>query len=178
MSVALTSAIGVDYGTKFTGVAVSHGGFAPRPLRVLKTEHPWTKTANLVASIAIEEKVQGIVVGIPCYASGSIYDRKTDTVHGRRCRHFANYLAMYFKDSDQRVYLFDEFRTSRDAYRGIDSVLIEGDGLDVFSSMKLDRPRSKKQRAKSKRKGVDAKAAAMLLLRYFQDPELAIDMQF
>jgi len=25
--------------------------------------------------------VEGIVVGMPCYASGNIYDRKTDSVH-------------------------------------------------------------------------------------------------
>jgi len=44
----------------------------------------------------------------------------------------------------------DEFGTSLDADRGMERVLLKGDDPERFSSIQLERRRSRKQKAKSK----------------------------
>lgn len=95
MNGPLSNVLGVDYGRRYTGLAISYGGFAPRPLKVklentkdercifkvIRTEHPWVHTAYEVVTIAKNEGAEGIVVGMPRTLDGDIMDRNTDSSH-------------------------------------------------------------------------------------------------
>eukprot|EP00899_Mesostigma_viride_P019329 jgi/Mesvir1/27398/Mv07202-RA.2 len=56
--------LGIDYGAKRTGIAVTCGGLAPRPLTVL-TETDAGRLIEGIIAIAEEERADEIVVGFP-----------------------------------------------------------------------------------------------------------------
>lgn len=58
------TALGVDYGMNRTGIAVSAGGIAPRPLEVVASK-PIDALVREVVHRAIKERVDVIVVGLP-----------------------------------------------------------------------------------------------------------------
>ncbi|MBF6600815.1 MAG: Holliday junction resolvase RuvX [Dehalococcoidia bacterium] len=55
--------LGVDAGTRRTGVAVSHGGVAV-PLTIIEHERRSDAVARVIA-IAVEQEVEAIIVGLP-----------------------------------------------------------------------------------------------------------------
>jgi len=58
------TALGVDYGMNRTGIAVSAGGIAPRPLEVVASK-PIDALVREVVHRALKERVDVIVVGLP-----------------------------------------------------------------------------------------------------------------
>lgn len=58
------TALGVDYGRRRTGLAVSSGGLAPRPLEVVPS-HPAPNLIRAVVDAALRERADEIVVGLP-----------------------------------------------------------------------------------------------------------------
>lgn len=71
--------LGVDFGTRRTGVAVSALGLAPRPLQVLDSRGPYIGLAGRILALAAQEHVNGIVVGLPVTRRGSIRRAETDS---------------------------------------------------------------------------------------------------
>ena len=59
-----TTALGVDYGLNRTGLAVSSGGLAPRPLGVVSSK-PIQDLVQSVIDTALAERAYVIVVGLP-----------------------------------------------------------------------------------------------------------------
>ena len=58
------TALGVDYGLNRTGLAVSSGGIAPRPLDVVPSK-PIDALVRAILDTAVRERVDVIVVGLP-----------------------------------------------------------------------------------------------------------------
>ncbi|GMH32239.1 hypothetical protein BSKO_00073 [Bryopsis sp. KO-2023] len=185
-------ALGVDYGQRFTGLATSVGGMAPRPLKVIATQNPWQKTAIEVVEIGVQEQVDGIIVGMPVTLRGNILDRESDSRQGRRCRNFGLTLALIAARKDLKVYLYDEQFSTQSAFTdSFDSIIAEHTRVSSrdeysFGGGGSNRSRRKKSRkrttsnANSKgfvatSKGrVDAQAAASILRAYYGDPQLAV----
>ena len=62
------TALGVDYGINRTGLAVSAGGIAPRPLDVIPSK-PTDTLVRAIVDIAMRERADVIVVGLPVPAN-------------------------------------------------------------------------------------------------------------
>lgn len=71
--------LGVDFGTRRTGVAVSALGLAPRPLEVLDSRGSYLDLATRILALAAQQRVDGIVVGLPVTRRGSIRRANTDS---------------------------------------------------------------------------------------------------
>lgn len=133
-------ALGVDYGRRHIGVAVSTLGLAPRPMQFIRggdiTEI--MRMAQDVVDVAISERMlsrdmlvvwslevhlpclliagcDAIVVGLPVTLDGSLYKRQTDSQQGRRCRNFAHTVVEISAKHEIDVYLVDERGTSQEA---------------------------------------------------------------
>ena len=149
-------ALGVDYGARRVGLAVSNGGAAPRPLRTLT--HAGSSTLNATVLAVLEcaraECADRIVVGIPVPPGKAAKDRRG---RGRGapqthliCARFAGEVAdAVAKSEDEamrgvRVYTYDESRTSKEA--------AERAGLSGGDATRAH---------------LDAESAAILLERYF-----------
>lgn len=72
-------ALGVDFGTRRTGIAVSALGFAPRPVEVLDSRGAYLVLAQRVVAIAQEQGADGLVVGLPVTRRGNIHSPTTDS---------------------------------------------------------------------------------------------------
>lgn len=120
-------ALGVDYGARRVGLAVSNGGAAPRPLRTLTHSGTATTTSTVraVLDVALEECCDRIVVGIPVPPGRAAKDRRG---RGRGavqmhavCARFAGEVADACARSTNAetkalvVYTYDESRTSKEA---------------------------------------------------------------
>ncbi|KAH9556492.1 hypothetical protein CY35_07G031100 [Sphagnum magellanicum] len=79
------SSVGVDLGDVRTGLSVSRGGFAPRPLSVVRQRGE--KLLQHLLSIALQEKADEFVVGLPKYWDGK------DSEQAHKVRSFAGRLA-------------------------------------------------------------------------------------
>ncbi len=62
--------IGVDYGLTRTGIAISTGGYRPRPLAVLSNLNT-TELSSTVVNYVISEQATNIVFGLPLHKDGS-----------------------------------------------------------------------------------------------------------
>ena len=149
-------ALGVDYGARRVGLAVSNGGAAPRPLRTLTHEGTATLNATVLAVVecARAECADRIVVGIPVPPGKAAKDRRgrgrgAPQTH-RICARFAGEVADAVARSEDdamrgvRVYTYDESRTSKEA--------AERAGLSGGDATRAH---------------LDAESAAILLERYF-----------
>mmetsp|Transcript_38478 Transcript_38478/g.108754 ORF Transcript_38478/g.108754 Transcript_38478/m.108754 type:complete len:261 (-) Transcript_38478:1331-2113(-) len=157
VGLTIERALGVDYGRKFTGVAVSAGGIAPRELPLLRTGDPSTDIYSQILALAMRESVNSIIVGLPVTHSGDIWNRETDSQQGRRCRNLAESIATILKSrgrSDIAVMLYDERRTSMEASEAM----------------------SEARGGKQVKRLVDGVAACIILSRYFEYPEEAVQV--
>eukprot|EP00191_Tetraselmis_sp_GSL018_P019280 CAMPEP_0177592582 /NCGR_PEP_ID=MMETSP0419_2-20121207/8642_1 /TAXON_ID=582737 /ORGANISM="Tetraselmis sp., Strain GSL018" /LENGTH=171 /DNA_ID=CAMNT_0019083469 /DNA_START=443 /DNA_END=958 /DNA_ORIENTATION=+ len=110
-------ALGVDYGRKFTGLAVSSGGFAPRELSPLRTPRSLQQLAGEIVVIAERERVDCVIVGLPVTRRGLLNKPETDSQQGRRCRNLAFTLAAVAASSPTglEILLCDETDSSTEA---------------------------------------------------------------
>ncbi|KAI7836156.1 hypothetical protein COHA_009986 [Chlorella ohadii] len=173
-------ALGLDYGRRVVGLAVSTLGFAPRPLDGLPgcTVHEQMVLAASVLEIARREGCDAVVVGLPVTQRGDLRQRDTDSQQGRRCRNFAENLAAaaaapassgssssgsgssggsLFKSSSGssriRVFLADERGSTMQARQ---ELAASGRRKAVVSKVK------------------DSVAAAVILKSFFEDPGAAL----
>ncbi|BBN12977.1 putative pre-16S rRNA nuclease [Marchantia polymorpha subsp. ruderalis] len=130
--------LAVDFGDVKTGLSISLKGYAPRPLTVLRFRGD--KLIEQLMEVATREKVDEFIVGLPRTSDGR------ETEQSNKTRSFAGRLAGQAALRGWRVYLLDEYGTSRD-------------GLDYMLEMGL-----KKRFRKEK---IDAYAALILLSSYF-----------
>lgn len=147
-------ALGVDYGRRHIGVAVSNLGLAPRPLQFIRGGGivELMRVAQDVVDVAVSEQCDSIVVGLPVTVEGSLYKRATDSQQGRRCRNFAHTVFSLCEKHSIGVFLVDERGTSQEA----------GALLDIVGSRQ--RPKGRK----------DSVAAALILSTFFGDPSAAL----
>ncbi|GBG73995.1 hypothetical protein CBR_g17705 [Chara braunii] len=100
--------IGVDLGNKRTGIAVTHGGMAPRALEVVEgASH--AQLAQALLRIAQTEGADEFVVGLPLLANGQ------QSEQARKTRSFVNVLAVAAAQRGWRVLMFDEYSTTKSA---------------------------------------------------------------
>mmetsp|Transcript_4768 Transcript_4768/g.30174 ORF Transcript_4768/g.30174 Transcript_4768/m.30174 type:complete len:268 (-) Transcript_4768:816-1619(-) len=169
-------AIGVDLGRKRTGLAVSRGGFAPRPLGVVH-EPGWIALAQRIAHEAKKQEATHLVVGLPTAApqqhtwhrptnlefsaladaNNGVHTRDGGSSKGTSqasyCKKFAHCLAQQTRSAGFLVYLVDERYTSVDA----NTRMLHNGRKSAFIQDTLD-----------------AAAAAIILERYFENPDAAI----
>lgn len=91
----------------------------------------------------------GIVVGLPVTENGSLWNSRTDSQMGKRCRNFAEELRLVAKADGFNVVLFDERLTS------------------IAAQLELDAGGYLSGRRRGD--GVDSVAAALLLSAYFEE---------
>ena len=110
-------ALGLDYGRRVVGLAVSTLGLAPRPLEGLLgvAAHEQAALAASVLDVAQREACDAVVVGLPVTFTGSLRRRDSDSQQGRRCRNFAGTLAEAAKRRGKRVFLADERGSTMEA---------------------------------------------------------------
>ena len=103
-------ALGLDYGRRVVGLAVSTQGLAPRPLEGLPgpAAHEQLQLAATVLEVAARESCDAVVVGLPVTERGNLRQASTDSQQGRRCRNFAGNLAAVAEARGVRVFLADE----------------------------------------------------------------------
>jgi RNase H-fold protein (predicted Holliday junction resolvase) len=102
--------LGLDYGRRTVGLAVSTLGLAPRPLDGLPgvQGHEQMRLAADVLAIARREACDAVVVGLPVTREGQLCNASTDSQQGRRCRTFAKNLAAMAADHAVLVFLANE----------------------------------------------------------------------
>ena len=171
--------LGVDYGRKWTGLAVGKGDSC-NALRVISSGDT-SSLARQLLDIAREHGLHEIVVGYPVNpdAGNSLTNPNKDTPIARRCRNLANTLAILTRDggstseaastsgssipsSEISVYLYDEASTSSDAR------LLMG---SIDSSTRRTGFQSTREKQQHKE---DALAAMMLVRRYLNKPGLGV----
>lgn len=95
-----------------------------------------------------------IVVGLPVTVSGSLHNRSSDSQQGRRCRNFADVVAILAEEHGLNVFLANE----------------TGSTMEAMYLMGTVGHRSKRERSSRK----DSVAAAIILSNYFENPKDAV----
>lgn len=98
-------ALGIDFGPKFTGLALSLGGVNTMAMGTLRTGIDWKDLAITITQIASTRRVKDIVIGQPYYIDGS------ESQISKLVRHFSQILAdttLMMLGGDVTVYLWDE----------------------------------------------------------------------
>eukprot|EP00892_Ulva_mutabilis_P007675 jgi/Ulvmu1/527/UM001_0535.1 len=147
--------LGVDFAMQRSGLAVSTGGLAPRPLQVMKMPYKHVDAAAEMVKVAKANACGTMVVGLPLTPGGSLEDRETDSQVGRRCRNFAQTLAMVAKPHDIRVYMVSERYSTMEA----EELLIQS--------------RRNKRAVKER---LDAASAVVILEQFFRDKDAALEV--
>lgn len=129
-------ALGLDYGRRVVGLAVSTLGLAPRPLDGVPgcaSAADVLATAQAVLEVAMRERCDAIVVGLPVTSTGSLRRRDTDSQQGRRCRNFASTLASLAEPRGLRVFLADERGSTLEARQVLEA---SGSRRSTFSRVR------------------------------------------
>ena len=103
--------IGVDYGLTRTGIAISTGGYRPRPLAILSNLNT-TELSTTVVNYVISEQATNIVLGLPLHKDGS------DSEQSNITREFGQLLLQEVRKrcgTNISITLWDERYTSKEA---------------------------------------------------------------
>ena len=103
--------IGVDYGLARTGIAITTGGYRPRPLAILSNLNA-TELATTVVNYVISEQATNIVLGLPLHKDGS------DSEQSNITREFGQFLLQEVRKrcgTKISITLWDERYTSKEA---------------------------------------------------------------
>ncbi|KAL4435247.1 hypothetical protein ABPG77_001929 [Micractinium sp. CCAP 211/92] len=149
-------ALGLDYGRRVVGLAVSTLGLAPRPLEGVPgcaSAADQLATASAVLDVAARERCDAIVVGLPVTSTGSLRRRDTDSQQGRRCRNFASTLASLAEPRGLQVFLTDERGSTLEARQFLEA---SGSRRSTFGKRK------------------DSVSAAVILTTFFDSPHQAV----
>uniref|UniRef100_A0A7S4D691 YqgF/RNase H-like domain-containing protein n=1 Tax=Heterosigma akashiwo TaxID=2829 RepID=A0A7S4D691_HETAK len=63
--------LGVDYGTKRVGIAISAGGIAPRPVKIIQNSGDDSQVIREIKFMARAEQISSFVVGVPLQRDGA-----------------------------------------------------------------------------------------------------------
>ncbi|OAE35023.1 hypothetical protein AXG93_3104s1020 [Marchantia polymorpha subsp. ruderalis] len=158
--------LAVDFGDVKTGLSISLKGYAPRPLTVLRFRGD--KLIEQLMEVATREKVDEFIVGLPRTSDGR------ETEQSNKTRSFAGRLAGQAALRGWRVYLLDEYGTSRD---GLDYMLeilvslytdlfsLHTEEISLVPNVLIGFDRGLKKRFRKEK--IDAYAALILLSSYF-----------
>lgn len=152
-------ALGVDYGTVWTGLATAELGRAT-PLRVVRNDPDRAAFSRSIVQAALQHGAGGIVVGIPLRTGQGAGDPRDDTPHAAKCRSFAESLSIVAGGQGLDVFLYDEARTTSFAMMQ----------ANVSGTERLGNIGRKSKNEKQ----IDAWSAAMLLNRFYQQPGSAV----
>lgn len=103
--------IGVDYGLTRTGIAISTGGYHPRPLAILSNLNA-TELSTKIVGYVISEQATNIVMGLPLHKDGS------DSEQSNITREFGQILLQEVRKrcgTNISITLWDERYTSKEA---------------------------------------------------------------
>ena len=103
--------IGVDYGLTRTGIAISTGGYHPRPLAILSNLNA-TELSTKIVNYVISEQATNIVLGLPLHKDGS------DSEQSNITREFGQLLLQEVRKrcgTNISITLWDERYTSKEA---------------------------------------------------------------
>jgi len=107
--------MGVDFGPKFCGLAMSLGGVNSAPMGTLRTGEDWKELAIKITQIASTHRIKDIVVGQPLQRDGS------EGKIGKLVRYFVQILAdscLLLLGNEVTVFMWDErFSTQYAAMR-------------------------------------------------------------
>lgn len=104
--------IGVDYGLSRTGIAITTGGYQPRPLTILSGLNNTQQLSSCIVDYVLSERATNIVLGLPLHKNGTSSEQSSLTrIFGmellkevrRRC------------GPSVHVHLWDERYTSKEA---------------------------------------------------------------
>mmetsp|Transcript_41326 Transcript_41326/g.74497 ORF Transcript_41326/g.74497 Transcript_41326/m.74497 type:complete len:308 (-) Transcript_41326:138-1061(-) len=154
---SLLRSLGVDYGLTRTGVAITSGGYRPRPLTIIK-ELNATQLATDIVNYFISEQATNIVLGLPLHKNG------TASQQSRITRMFGELLLTEVRSrcgSQVEVMLWDERYTSKEAAARI-----------AAEAMARNQPIPS---ASDLNEELDADAACIILEDYYK--ELGVDAE-
>ena len=103
--------IGVDYGLTRTGIAITTGGYRPRPLTILAGLNT-TQLSTAIVDYVQSERATNIVLGLPLHKNG------TDSEQSSITRTFGQFLLQDVRrrcGKNVDVVMWDERYTSREA---------------------------------------------------------------
>ncbi|MEF9960399.1 MAG: Holliday junction resolvase RuvX [Niameybacter sp.] len=133
--------LGIDFGTKTTGVAVSDPlGFTAQGLEIIRRTDTYNlkPTINRIQELCIEYKVEKIVLGYP---------KNMNNTEGERCEHTVVFKKKLEASLNLPIELWDERLTT-----------VEAENLMIIADM-----------SRQKRKKVIDKMAAGLILQNYLD---------
>mmetsp|Transcript_8631 Transcript_8631/g.19385 ORF Transcript_8631/g.19385 Transcript_8631/m.19385 type:complete len:303 (-) Transcript_8631:258-1166(-) len=103
--------IGVDYGLTRTGIAITTGGYRPRPLTILAGLNT-KELSNEIVNYLLAEQATNIVLGLPLHKNGTASEQSSIT------RSFGQLLLQEVRQrcgSNIDIMLWDERYTSKEA---------------------------------------------------------------
>lgn len=157
--------LGIDFGPKFTGLALSFGGVDTIAMGTLETGKDWKATALKIAQMGSTRRVRDFVVGYPLDRDG-----KEGEV-AKLVRHFSQVLAdatLLLLGGEATVYLWDErYSTTYAAARLITRPNFPGESFRAFLNGKQGLDFSAKSL-------LDAEAARAIL-EHFADKDQRTD---
>mmetsp|Transcript_7720 Transcript_7720/g.20578 ORF Transcript_7720/g.20578 Transcript_7720/m.20578 type:complete len:248 (-) Transcript_7720:512-1255(-) len=156
--------LGVDYGTKWTGLALGRKGVC-KELQVLPNDvKNRGMFARQIVQAAVDHQASGILIGMPLdpfNPRSTLSNPNADSHHGRRCRWFAHSVAIVAQPQGIDVYLYDESETSTDALSVI----------GLYGRAKQEGLKSTRKRLEKK---VDSLSAYLLLRKFYEAPGRAM----
>mmetsp|Transcript_27462 Transcript_27462/g.53161 ORF Transcript_27462/g.53161 Transcript_27462/m.53161 type:complete len:346 (+) Transcript_27462:97-1134(+) len=143
--------LGVDFGLVRTGIAISTGGYQPRPLTILSNLNA-TQLSSKIVDFVIAEQATNIVLGLPLHKNGTISEQSTLT------KEFGHILLQEVRKKCGRrvsVTLWDERYTSKEAASRIAAeAMARNKRIPTASDLEAQ---------------LDADAACIILEHYYKD---------
>jgi RNase H-fold protein (predicted Holliday junction resolvase) len=127
--------IGVDYGPRLIGIAISGPFGSVRPYQTVSNTGNLTALSFDILSLATREGASEIVVGIPVDRRRDIFD-EVRNFNGRLCLNFSSVLASVAKEhgsSRLQVKVMDEKYTTKEAHLRLQQQKLRGICIVVSS---------------------------------------------
>jgi putative transcription antitermination factor YqgF len=108
--------IGIDYGPRIIGLAISDPFGIIYPCKTIKNDGNLTDISMFVLKLAKENSASEVVIGIPLDSNGVI-GYNTRNFNGRMCLNFSKVLSSYTRNefSKIKIILCDERYTTKEA---------------------------------------------------------------
>ncbi len=143
--------LGVDFGLVRTGIAISTGGYQPRPLTILSNLNA-TQLSSKIVDYVISEQATNIVLGLPLHKNGTVSEQSTLT------KEFGHILLQEVRKKcgkKVKVTLWDERYTSKEAASRIAAeAMARNKPIPTASDLEAQ---------------LDADAACIILEHYYND---------
>jgi putative Holliday junction resolvase len=129
--------LGIDYGPRLIGIAISNRLGLITPLTTIQNERNLTAISNQITDMAVNQGISEIILGIPLDQNGRL-SYKVKNFNGGLCLDFSRVLASVIQQrhSKCRVYLVDERFSTREAKEKLKQVKIKA-SIDAMSAVCL-----------------------------------------